>query len=254
MEDLKFLDFFNNRSTLRNYSRTREVSDRTLEELIAAASHAPNTGNMQHYSVIVTRDRHLLDKLVPLHFNQPAASGCSVMLTFCADLNRFERWCELRDANPGFKNFHSFISALIDTAIFAQQFVTVAELNGLGSCYLGTVTYNAVQISQLLNLPDRVVPVVALSVGYPDDNMDQLQPSDRLPLEGILHKDTYHEYSDRDIDRIYAYKEGLSESEIFIRENGKETLAQVFTDVRYTGEMNEKVSESFAELLRKKGF
>ena len=254
MEELKYLDFFSRRSTLRKYSATREVSDDVLSRLLEAASHAPNTGNMQLYSVVSTRSEEMKERLAPLHFNQPSVKGCSVMLTFCADLRRFEKWCGQREAEPGFRNFHSFVTALIDTSLFAQQFVTLAELNGIGSCYLGTVTYNAEAISEVLGLPDRVVPVVCLTVGYPDEEYGFPPASDRIPLEGVLHKETYKDYTPGDIDRIFGYKEGLEESKGFVEENGKKTLAQVFTDVRYPGKMNEEVSESFSRLLRKKGF
>lgn len=251
---LQYLDFFNSRATLRNYSATKEVSDSTLEQLLEAASHAPTTGNMQLYSVVATRDPEMKARLAPLHFNQPAATGCSVMLTFCADFRRFERWCEERNANPGFRNFHSFITALIDTALFAQQFCTLAELNGIGSCYLGTVTYNAEAIAEVLDLPDRVVPVICLTVGYPAEGISWPAPSDRIPVEGILHKETYKDYSAEDIDHLFGAKEALEESKGFVEQNGKQTLAQVFTDIRYPGAMNESVSAAFAALLKKKGY
>ena len=254
MEELKYLDFFKNRSTLRRYSSSKEVSDDALEALLEAASHAPTTGNMQLYSVVATRDPEMKERLALLHFNQPTVKGCSVMLTFCADLRRFEKWCEERKAQPGFRNYHSFITALIDTALFAQQFVTLAELNGIGSCYLGTVTYNAGKIAEVLELPDRVVPVICLTVGYPDESTGFAPASDRIPVEGVLHKERYKDYTKEDIDLLFEYKENLEESKGFVKENGKETLAQVFTDIRYPGKMNEEVSESFARLVREKGF
>ena len=58
---------------------------------------------------------------------------------------------------------------MTDAVILAQQIVTVAELNGLGSCYLGTVTYNPEEISRLLGLPELVVPVACVALGYPAD-------------------------------------------------------------------------------------
>jgi len=254
MSELRHLDFFSRRSTLRKYSDTREVSDEDLARLLEAASHAPTTGNMQLYSVVATRSPEMKERLAPLHFNQPTVKGCSVMLTFCADLRRFEKWCEERNATPGFRNFHSFVTALIDTTIFAQQFVTLAEMNGIGSCYLGTVTYNAGKIAEALQLPDRVVPVICLTVGYPDEKTGFPAPSDRIPVAGILHKETYKDYTAEDIDRLFKEKEELPESKGFVEENGKESLAQVFTDIRYPGKMNEEVSLSFAELLKEKGF
>ena len=69
-----------------------------MEEILEAASRASTVGNMQLYSIIVTTSRELLEQLAPLHFNQPAATTAPVLLTFCADIHRFSRWCELRGA------------------------------------------------------------------------------------------------------------------------------------------------------------
>ncbi len=252
MTELKYLDVFGQRSTLRSFSKERHVSDSDLEAIISAASHAPTTGNMQLYSVVVTRDAAMKRRLAPLHFNQPTVEGCDVLLTVCADFNRFERWCECRDAVPGYRNFHSFVTALIDAVIFTQQFVTLAELNGIGSCYLGTATYSAAGISEILGLPDRVVPVATLAVGYPADGYPA--PSDRLPASAIIHRERYHEYTDSDIDAAFGDKEALADSLRFVAENGKSTLAQVFTDVRYPRELNEAISRTFYEHISEKGF
>ena len=64
----------------------------------------------------------------------------------------------------------------------------------------------------------------------------------------------YHDYTPEEIDKLYAYKESLPESKQFIEENKKETLAQVFTDVRYTKKDNEFMSENLLKVLRRQGF
>lgn len=248
MDDVR--QFFVNRCTVRKYS-AREVPDAILAEIIEDASHAPTTGNMQLYSVVITRTEEGKRALAPAHFNQPSVMGCSVMLTFCADFNRFVRWCEVSDAVPGYDNFQSFVTALLDTALFAQQFCTIAEMRGLGCCYLGTTTYNAPQIAKELNLPCRVVPVTTLTVGYPEGNSVK---SDRLPLTGIMHYEKYHPYSDDDIRKIYAEKEGREDSRKFIAENNKATLAQVFTDVRYNRGNNEYFSKVYRDFIEEQGF
>lgn len=245
-----FMDYFNNRRTVRTYS-DRYVDDSLIKEMIEKASHAPNTGNMQQYSVIVTRSPEGKKALAPAHFNQPSVTGASAVLTFCLDFNRFERWCRLNDAQPGYDNFQAFVWGVIDTTIFAQQFCTIAEMKGLGCCYLGTTTYNATDIARTLNLPDRVVPVVTLTLGWPEGNSAL---SDRLPVEGIMHTERYADYSDETIRRLYSYKESLPESKRFVEENGKQTLAQVFTDVRYTREACEHFSKLFHEFVEAKGF
>ena len=239
------LTYFKTRRTVRAYS-ARPVTDEDLKTMLDAAAQAPTTGNMQLYSVVVTRSAEGKRALAPLHFNQPQTEGCSVVLTFCADFNRFVKWCEASDAVPGYDNFRSFMTAVIDTAIFAQQFCTIAEMNGLGCCYLGTTTYNAHEIARELELPSRVVPLITLSVGYPEGNP---QVSDRIPVEAVVHSEKYHDYSEERIRGIYAEKEARDDSRRFVAENGKTSLAQVFTDVRYTKANNDLFSRLYLDFI-----
>ncbi len=243
-------EFFRTRRTIRRYS-DKPVSDELLRDMLEQASHAPTTGNMQLYSVIITRDQEMKKRLAPAHFNQPTVEGCQVVLTFCADYNRFVKWCEASDAVPGYGNFQSFMTAVIDTVIFAQQFCTIAEMNGLGCCYLGTTTYNAPMISEALGLPTMVVPVVTLTLGWPDG---QSEVSDRLAPEAFMHAERYSDYSPATVKAHFAEKEAREDSARFVAENGKQTLAQVFTDVRYTREAAEHFSRVYLAHILDKGF
>lgn len=243
------LDFFTQRATVRVFDN-RHVSDETITALVKAAAHAPNTGNMQLYSVVATTSEEGRQRLAPLHFNQPAATGAPVLLTVCADIRRFGQWCAARDAQTSLDNFGGYLSAITDAAIFAQQLVTAAELNGLGCCYLGTATYNVQGFVDALNLPDGVLPLVGIALGYPAEQEHPV--SDRLPVDAILHNETYHDATPEDIDRYYAAKEALPESKVFIDENGKQTLAQVFADIRYPRALNVSVGEAVLGRITKK--
>lgn len=242
--------YWTNRRTIRRYT-DRPVSPEFVADLVEQASHAPTTGNMQVYSVIESRDAEQLRALAPAHFSQPAMTGASVVLTFCADFNRFCHWCDISNADHGYDNFQSFVTAIIDTVIFTQQFVTIAERAGLGCCYLGTTTYNAPTIAQVLDLPARVIPVCSISVGWPDG---EGSVSDRLPVNAILHRERYHAHTDEEIASIYAPKEALEENRAFVKENGKASLAQVFTDVRYTRQANEHFSKLYYDFIDAHGF
>jgi hypothetical protein len=191
------------------------------------------------------------EKLSPAHFNQPMVKKAPVVLTFCVDLNRFSKWCDQRQAIPGYDNLQWFVTGAVDALLAAQTFCVAAEEKGLGICYLGTTTYNPNQIIDALRLPKLVFPITTITLGWPDELPEQV---DRLPLEAILHQETYHDYSEEDIDRLYAYKESLPENLKFIAENNKETLAQVFTDVRYKKTDSEFFSEVLLETLKKQGF
>lgn len=243
-------DYFSNRASIRAY-KNKKIPTELIEEIIEKAMHAPTCGNMQLYSVIVTQEEDMKRQLAQYHYNQPASTGCDTMLTICADFNLFTRWCNLSDAKPGYDNFHSFIMAMTDAIIFAQQIVTIAEKKGLGTCYLGTVNYNAKEISDLLELPEKVVPVAALSLGYPDETPLK---SDRLPVKAIMHEEKYRKDSDQTIKDFFSSKENLPENINFVKINDKKTLAQVFTDIRYPKETNEIISESFKSLIIDKGF
>ncbi len=244
------LDFLNSRKTIRKYLQ-KDVDDALITELLEAAFRASTTGNMQLYSIVVTRDEHQKERLSPTHFNQPTFKNAPVSLTFCADFNRFNKWCEQRNAQPGYDNFLSFLTAAIDALLVAQTFCIAAESKGLGICYLGTVTYNAKKIAEILDLPKFVVPVATITLGYPDENSVQ---TDRLPVEGLIHSETYKDYSNEAINNLYAYKESLPENKKFTADNNKETLAQVFTDIRYKKADNEFFSASFLEFLKEQGF
>ncbi len=239
-----------NRRTIRKY-KPQGVEPDLLNDLLNTACRASTCGNMQLYSILVTRDDKVKEQLSPAHFNQPMVKNAPVVLTFCADFNRFSKWCEQRNAVPGYNNFQSFMNAAIDTLLVAQTFCMLAEEKGLGICYLGTTTYNPQMIIDTLNLPKLVFPVTTVTVGYPDEFPDQV---DRLPLEAVIHADIYHDYTHEMIDSLFAYKESLPENKRFIIENNKKTLAQVFTDVRYIKKDNEVMSMNLLEVLKKQGF
>ncbi len=239
-----------NRRSIRKYKQ-QDVDSALLNDLLSTASRVSTIGNMQVYSVVVTRDAGMKEKLSPAHFNQPMVKGAPVVLTFCADFNRFSKWCEYRNAQPGYANFLSFMNAATDALIFTQNFCTLAEDEGLGICYLGTAIYNPQQIIDILQLPKLVFPVTTITVGYPDECPELV---DRLPIEAIVHEEHYHDYSKEIIDKLYAYKESLPENKQFIAENSKKTLAQVFTDVRYKKADNEFMSENLFKVLKQQGF
>lgn len=240
----------NTRRTIRKYSAL-EVSQDLLERLLTEAGRTQTMGNLQLYSVVVTRDEEMKRRLAPAHFNQPMVTGAPVVLTICADFRRTTRWCEERQATPGYDNFLSFINAASDALLYTQTFCNLAEEEGLGCCYLGTTVYMPEMIIDVLGLPRLVMPVATITLGWPDETPAL---SDRLPLKAFVHKERYEDYTPERIDAFYNEKESLPENQEFVRINNKETLAQVFTDCRYTKSDNEAMSEGLLKALKKQGF
>lgn len=238
------------RRTIRKYS-DRPVSDELLDRLLTQAARTQTMGNLQLYSVVVTRDAQMKAALAPAHFNQPMVTQAPVVLTVCADFNRTTQWALNRQAQPGYDNILSFLNAAIDALLYTQTFCNLAEEEGLGLCYLGTTVYMPQLIIDVLRLPRLTMPVATLTLGWPDE---QPALSDRLPLQAFVHRETYSDYTKADIDTYYKYKEELEENRHFVSINHKQTLAQVFTDIRYTRKDNEALSETLLETLRKQGF
>ncbi|WP_299579258.1 nitroreductase family protein [uncultured Sunxiuqinia sp.] len=240
---------FQHRS-IRQYKST-PVADDLLNQIIEAGTRASNTGNMQLYSVVVTRDEEKKAQLAPLHFNQPMVKQAPVLLTICADINLFNHWCKQRKADAGYNNLLWLMNSTIDASLFAQNLCVEAESHGLGICYLGTALYNAQEFIDALELPKGVIPVTAIVLGYPDQEPPL---TDRLPLNAVVHHEKYVDFKDEQVNELFSEKENLPSSRQFVSENKKENLAQVFTDIRYKKQDAEAFSAKLMDTLRKQGF
>jgi len=239
------------RRSIRKYDAERDVSEQLLGRLLSEAARTQTMGNLQLYSVVVSRSKEMKERLAPAHFNQPMVKEAPVVLTICADFNRTSQWALCRKAEPGYDNFLSFQNAAIDALLYTQTLCNLMDEEGLGYCYLGTTVYMPQQIIDVLHLPRLVMPVATLTVGWPAEEPEQ---SDRLPVEAFVHQETYNDYTPDAIDAYYTPKEQLPENRHFVELNHKETLAQVFTDIRYTKKDNEAMSQTLLDTLRRQGF
>ena len=238
------------RKSIRKYA-ARPVDDALLNDLLQQAERTQTMGNLQLYSVVVTRSEEMKRKLAPAHFNQPMVTQAPVVLTFCADYHRTTEWALRRGGHPGYDNLLSYQNAATDALLYCQRFCDLAEAAGLGLCFLGTTVYNPLSIIETLRLPALVMPVATITLGWPGEDPP---PTDRLPLSAIRHDETYAPATDETIERDYAPKEALPENVEFVRINGTQTLAQIFTDIRYTAADCRAMSETLREALEHQKF
>jgi nitroreductase len=244
------MELLKSHRTVRKY-KAIEIANAVLNDILECGIRASNTGNMQLYSIIVTKSVEKKAELAPLHFNQLMVKEAPLLLTICFDVNRFKLWCSINDANVDFSGLLWLLNGTIDSSIVAQNICVAAESYGLGICYLGTTLYNAPEISQVLNLPIGVIPITSLTIGYPEVVPDL---TDRLPLDSVVHFEEYWNYLADGISEIYDYKEKLESSQKFIAENGKDNLAQVYTDVRYKSADSQFFSGKLLKMLVDQGF
>lgn len=255
---MDFFDLVNNHRSIRKY-KPDPVPDDLLEQALAAGLRASSSGNMQTYSIIVTRDRALREALYEPHMEQSMVLDAPVLLTFCADFRRMRHWLRLNDAPDNFDNFMSFLIAAIDATLASQNVALAAEALGLGICYMGSTLANCDRIGRLLALPPGVFPVVGYSLGWPAEDP---APRDRLPLGGLVHHETYHDYSDADIAAIYAERNhrgwerymSFPELRARIEGSGVRNLAQIYTVLKYTRESHTAYSQTVLDYLREQGF
>ncbi|MBD8005653.1 oxygen-insensitive NADPH nitroreductase [Bacillus norwichensis] len=192
------LDLLRSHASVRKYKDV-PISDETFHEMLHAAQHAASSNFVQAYSVIRVKDQVKRAKLAELSKNQQYDSA-ALALVFCADLKRLEHAAALHGKKILAGATESFLVAAIDTALFAQNFVVAVESKGYGICYIGGVRNNPGPISDLLGLPDHVIPLFGMTVGVPDE-ANEVKP--RLPITAILHEDTYDEDKYDDILKQY---------------------------------------------------
>jgi nitroreductase/FMN reductase [NAD(P)H] len=177
------------RRVIRQYL-ARGVDPALLRLLCACALSAPSKSDLQQADIIVVADadkRRVIADLIP---DQPFIRSAPAFLVFLANGRRLPEISRLR--GKPFPNDHLdlFFNATVDAAITLATFVRAAEAVGLGCCPISVIRDHSARVSELLALPQRVIPVAGMCVGWPGED-GYLSP--RLPLRLTLHQDRYDE-------------------------------------------------------------
>lgn len=239
--------------------KSDQVPDETVQAILSAGIRASSSGNMQSYSIIVTRDPDRRRALFQAHRKQEMILDAPIFLTFCADFHRMREWLRLNDAPDNFDNFLAFMIGAIDAVLVSQNAALAAESQGLGICYLGSTLVFADEVGQVLQLPETVVPVVGFCLGYPDEDPDLRH---RLPYRGLVHQETYNDYTKEDIRDVYREKEDIDWQRYLasprlrqqVEAQGIENLAQLYTTAKYTQAFHQEYSRKLLDYLARKGF
>ena len=228
--------------------KSQAVNPELLADLVECGLRASNTGNMQLYSVIATQNESLRGELCKLHFGQCITAP--LWLTVCTDVARYHQYCRVNGCDEPYGNLLWFISALVDASLCAQNICIAAEARGLGFCYLGTVNYNTRQIADLLQCPKGVVPVIAIAMGYPDE---EPRRSERLGQDAVLHHETYHVPTDAELVESHRVRDDDPFNRQMVAENGTRNYCEIFTTKRYPQAMNTAVSNDLLQFLKDSG-
>ncbi len=175
------------------------ISEAQREAIINSARATSSSSFLQCSSIIRITDKALRDELVTLTGGQKHVAKAAEFWVFCADFNRHLQICP--DAQLGLAE--QLLLGVVDTAMMAQNALTAAESLGLGGVYIGGLRNNIEAVTELLKLPQHVLPLFGLCLGWPADNPD-LKP--RLPASILVHENSYQPL---DKDELAQYDEQL---------------------------------------------
>jgi len=237
----------------------QDIDESLLNDILMTGLRSSSSGNMQTWSVIVTRDETAKRKLYELHVEQEMVLEAPLVLTFCADVFRMREWIRVNDSKQSFDDFLGFLTGTVDAVIAAQTISLAAESVGLGICYMGTTWWAADEIIDLLALPKGVFPVTSLVIGYPAENPGL---RDRLPLELMVHQEKYHCLSDEEIRVGHAEREEKAWARYTAIDSVRQKLAEAgitkvtdyyTSEFKYSKELHRRVSEMLLETLQAQG-
>jgi nitroreductase len=248
----------NSHRSIRSFT-SQDIDDALLNDILFTGLRSSSAGNMQTWSVVVTRDEASKRHLYELHLEQGMILEAPVLLTFCADVFRMREWIRVNNSKQSFDDFLGFLTGTVDAIIAAQTITLAAESVGLGICYLGTTWWAARQIIDHLALPEGVFPVTSLAVGYPAED-----PAlrDRLPLEVMVHQEKYQRMADDEIQATHADRERNAWARYNAIESTREKLAAAgitrvtdyyTSEFKYSKELHTQVSEMLFQTLKEQG-
>ncbi|MBW3110762.1 oxygen-insensitive NADPH nitroreductase [Bacillus sp. MCCB 382] len=229
--------------------KNEALSEEHIRTIVSSAQAASTSSYIQAYTIIGVKDPEKKKKLSELAGNQSYVEANGHFFVFCSDLYRHEKIGEWEGADviPSLESTEKFMVAVIDASLAAQNASIAAESMGLGICYIGGIRNDLESVSELLGLPDRVIPLFGLAVGIPEDHSD-VKP--RLPMESIYHEDSYQG------DEAYM-KEGLDRYDETISAYYHARTAGKRSD-RWTGQMAKMLSGKkrmyMKDFVEKKGF
>ena len=177
--------------THRRYT-DRAVDADLLRLLCACALSAPSKTDLQQADILIVNDAAKRGAIADLLPDQPHVRLAPAFLIFLADGRRFRELFALRERPFVNDHLDAFFNPAVDAALVLATFLRAAEAVGLGTCPISVIRDHAATISTLFELPDRVVPVSGLCLGWPADT-PPITP--RLGLDLTVHEDRY---DDRD--------------------------------------------------------
>lgn len=195
------------RKSVRAFTN-QPVAQEEKQAILTAAAHAPTAGNQQLYTILDITDQRLKDTLAETCDSQPFIASASLVLIFCADLQKWFDAFQAAGCQPRHPGKGDLLLAVEDAVCAAQNAVTAAWSMGIGSCYIGDIMEHCETHRELLSLPDYVYPAAMLVFGYPTPQQAERTKPGRFDLEHIVHENAYRRMPETELRDMLASRVG----------------------------------------------
>lgn len=148
---------------------------------------APTSSYLQAYTIIEVTDPDKRDELATISGGQKWLKKAPLTLLFCADLHRSEKFLTVTDPKV-YQNKELFTVAVVDATLATQKAFIAVQTLGLDGVIIGGVRNEMDQLADLFHLPERVMPLFVLCLGYP---AEQLPVKPCLPQSFVVGTNTY---------------------------------------------------------------
>ncbi|AZI41981.1 NADPH-dependent oxidoreductase [Deinococcus psychrotolerans] len=181
--------FFAAHRTVRHYTEEQMPAEH-LDTILYAAQHAPTDATAQLYS-FVRLTGEAKQKVAELTANAHIASAAESFM-ICSDTRRVRQIIEVAGYEPGQSPAIDLHFGIGDAVLAGQNMLLAAEMLGYQGCWIGGVMNGLAEIIELLELPNKVLPFAALTIGKSAEDVAQ-RP--RLPRPLVIHENTYKDGS-----------------------------------------------------------
>jgi nitroreductase len=151
-------DLILNRRSIRKYS-SEHVSEEVKAKILEAGRQAPSAANIQPWHFIVVDDPALKERLASTGRFRSFIKDCSFVVVGL-----------YKSRNPIMKRWGQ-----VDTVIALQNMVLAAQVQGVGSCWIGDLSGD---VKGLLGIPGGAEIVALISFGIPDEEPCQKSKKD----------------------------------------------------------------------------
>lgn len=190
----EMINLIKERRSITFFDPSKEVPLEILEEVVNLASTAPSSYNLQPWKIIIVKDKAQKSILKEICMNQQKVEDASANIIVLANTRGgienvdkvLDSWIELGYITPDQKDStkQSIINswsnpekaknnAIRDSSLFAMNIMICSRIFGLETHPIGG--FNEQKLREYLNIPDHLIPIMIIAIGY-KDNSKQLLP------------------------------------------------------------------------------